>query len=662
MAVTYLPTPLVNDQSQSGGGVGLDTASSITIGLDQKIWFTIPSNNDNGAIASLDPATGVVTRYKTPASASSYYALVPRSIVAAPGGDLWFIDATHVPYNYNQIAYQLGSLDPTTGVIVEYPIGDFASNIGGLAADPAGNLWFTDTGHGSLGRFDATTHAITTLPIDGGNDFPNLIVPGPGGDLYFTAVLQGSSIQGIGRLDPTTSAIEVTPFPNARSNPIAITAGPDGNIWFNDAFYNSSPRIGMYNPATRAITEYAGGSYGGITTGPDGNLWSTGQGGLTSFNPTTHVTTTYPFTTALTIPQVGGPTIGGGPGNSLSFIAQGYIVSARIVPANEVVVIGTVGEDPTGSGQFAYPRAYQSVYLDLDGNGRPDPAEPTTRTDAQGTFTFLGLAPGSYTVRVLAYPGTTVTSPAGGGLAVTVAPGEVGTAGTFGIIRNSSLLPLTYQADPFGTGNPDVQTAEVIGLYRLILGRDPEPLGGSNAVAYLKGGGSLSQLSGDLLTSVEYDNNLVASYYRNYLDRAPTASEQSDGTAFLRAGGNGDTLAASLLGSTEFSTLHAGDAAFVEALYHVILGRNSEPAGKADWVARLAGGLTRSAVIAKFLVSNESDGRSVGGMNDIILGQVLTSPVDSIATLRKYGSKVVYAVNLITIGGFVSRANASVAT
>src|SRR5262249_22304680 len=56
--------------------------------------------------------------------------------------------------------------------------------------------------------------------------------------------------------------------------PEGITAGPDGNLWFTERF---TDKIGMINPTTHAITDFAGLTANcapyGITAGPDGNLW-----------------------------------------------------------------------------------------------------------------------------------------------------------------------------------------------------------------------------------------------------------------------------------------------------------------------------------------------------------------------------------------------------
>src|SRR5205807_163331 len=113
-----------------------------------------------------------------------------------------------------------------------------------LAADGAGNLWFTEPTRNTLGRvnpLDPTHIAEFTLPPcrrDG--CFPLGVAPGPDGNVWFT--MNGS---GVGRV---TAAGAITEF--------AITGGAPGDIWFTDrqtgadAFGNptATPAIGRLDP------------------------------------------------------------------------------------------------------------------------------------------------------------------------------------------------------------------------------------------------------------------------------------------------------------------------------------------------------------------------------------------------------------------------------
>jgi hypothetical protein len=64
------------------------------------------------------------------------------------------------------------------------------------------------------------------------------------------------------------------------------------------------------------------------------------------------------------------------------------------------------------------------VYLDADGNGARDDAEPHTLTDADGGYAFTDLAPGSYTVAAIRPPGWIQTAPAARLHTVTLGPGQ----------------------------------------------------------------------------------------------------------------------------------------------------------------------------------------------------------------------------------------------
>src|SRR5205807_4005698 len=66
-----------------------------------------------------------------------------------------------------------------------------------------------------------------------------------------------------------------------------------------------------------------------------------------------------------------------------------------------------------GSGEAASP--YWLAYIDANNNGRYDAGEKQVRGDANGKYTFTGLAAGNYVVRSMTASGWTLTSPANGG-------------------------------------------------------------------------------------------------------------------------------------------------------------------------------------------------------------------------------------------------------
>jgi hypothetical protein len=129
-----------------------------------------------------------------------------------------------------------------------------------VAADGAGNIWFTEFNSGKIGRFPATQNggAATELTPAGGTlTSPFGIVAGTDGNIY----VAGSASQNIVRVSPA-GAFAFFAVPN--SQPGRIVNGPDGDLWFGDGvdtrvlrFINSAPRASLATAAGRSPTTAA---------------------------------------------------------------------------------------------------------------------------------------------------------------------------------------------------------------------------------------------------------------------------------------------------------------------------------------------------------------------------------------------------------------------
>ncbi len=106
----------------------------------------------------------------------------------------------------------------------------------------------------------AAAGTVTEFPATGASFG---ITAGPDGNLWFTATGAGQ----IGRIT-TTGLVTLFPVPTASSSPFGITAGPDGNLWFTES---STGNIGRITP-NGVVTEFTAHSGEGITAGPDGDL------------------------------------------------------------------------------------------------------------------------------------------------------------------------------------------------------------------------------------------------------------------------------------------------------------------------------------------------------------------------------------------------------
>jgi streptogramin lyase len=187
--------------------------------------------------------------------------------------------------------------------ITEFPVPTANAGPYDITAGPDGNLWFTDPVAGKIGVINPTTHAISEFAVPTANERPTGIAVGPDGNLWFTEYSLAKnavySASKIGVINPTTHAISEFATPTTNSGPTGIVAGPDGNLWFTEFAAN---KIGEINPTTHAISEFAvptakksnPGPYD-ITAGPDGNLWFTEQqvGKIGEINPATHAISQY---------------------------------------------------------------------------------------------------------------------------------------------------------------------------------------------------------------------------------------------------------------------------------------------------------------------------------------------------------------------------------
>ena len=184
----------------------------------------------------------------------------PATIVAGPGGRLWFSETATSQLGVASFAGKVSQVPGLSGPAL------------GVAIGTDGNVWVTEPQAGELARV-TPRHVVTQYPLAAGS-VPEQIAAGPDGDLWFT---ESATPAQIGRVNPTTGVI--TRFSTGMAPggaPLGIAAGPDGNLWFTEA---ADPgRIGMITPAG-AITEFPTPTVNSdptsITAGPDGNLWFT---------------------------------------------------------------------------------------------------------------------------------------------------------------------------------------------------------------------------------------------------------------------------------------------------------------------------------------------------------------------------------------------------
>jgi len=205
------------------------------------------------ALAAPASALGPITEFPLPNSGGW-----PSDIIAGPDGNLWFADSGHGT---------IGRMTPR-GEVAEVPIDSYyAPNA--LAVGPDGRIWVAamnfDWGGGEIARVSPEGFALEEFPVNAACE----IVPGPDGNLWFTTCSESS----VGRITPA-GVVTMFPIPETHGGyATSITAGPDGNLWFTAPYLRRIGRVTTAGSVVEFALPAGSGDPGSIVVGPDANLW-----------------------------------------------------------------------------------------------------------------------------------------------------------------------------------------------------------------------------------------------------------------------------------------------------------------------------------------------------------------------------------------------------
>jgi streptogramin lyase len=230
-----------------------------------------------GGLASAD-APLTPTKYTIPTSGSA-----PTGITAGSDGNLWFTESA---------GGKIGRITPA-GTITE-PMG--ATGLPGPTVISPGvknMLWFTESA--AVGELALPNGTVTQSPTLPGGDIhrPGGVAVDSQGNAWVT-IAQTVTTPLIAELDngrwtPTGGSLASGALPES------IVAGPDGNIWFAEVGADKIGRLnpGSTPPSSAVITLFTppvSGTLGNIVVGPDGNLWTGSLGTVANASAVLRIT------------------------------------------------------------------------------------------------------------------------------------------------------------------------------------------------------------------------------------------------------------------------------------------------------------------------------------------------------------------------------------
>ena len=192
----------------------------------------------------------------------------PYGIALDKNGEVWFAETG---------TGSIGQYEPTANTLNEFSLPQTGSRPFYIAIDTNGTVWISETQYNQIVQFNPSTNTFKAYSIPTGGAVPGGIAVDKSGIVWFTEEIGDK----IGRLNPSTGTITEFQIPTPDSIPIQTTVGPSGLVWFTES---KGGKIGMIDPANGSVLEFEprnGTLLGptGITIAPDGSVWFTEHGG-----------------------------------------------------------------------------------------------------------------------------------------------------------------------------------------------------------------------------------------------------------------------------------------------------------------------------------------------------------------------------------------------
>jgi virginiamycin B lyase len=224
------------------------------------IWYT---GNSAGLIGKLDPKTGKITEYKMP----DPKAKDPHTMVFLKNGMMLFTV---------QAGNFVGSLDPKApdGAIKLVSPPTASARPYGIMLDSREIAYFDEFNAPNIGSIDPKTMKIVEYPLPSKAARPRRIAVAKDDTVWYGDYARGY----LGHLNPATKQVEEFKSPGGEeSKPYAILATSDGAVWYVETGDDTHNVLVRFNPLSKMFQTWpipgGGGTVRNMDIDRSGNLW-----------------------------------------------------------------------------------------------------------------------------------------------------------------------------------------------------------------------------------------------------------------------------------------------------------------------------------------------------------------------------------------------------
>jgi virginiamycin B lyase len=198
------------------------------------VWFT---GNTNGRIVRLDPATGKTSNYMMPDPAIKD----PHTMTFNRDGDAWFTA---------QNAGVVGKLTVSDGKIRIWRLASGYRPYG-IWLDSHESPWFDEFGTNKIGTIDPKTGELKEYPLPNDRTRPRRIAITTDDQIWYGDYTRGM----LGHLDPKTGAVEEFPMPSGGTSlPYGMTMDDRGRIWIAETGIQPN-KLQAFDPRKKSWVE-----------------------------------------------------------------------------------------------------------------------------------------------------------------------------------------------------------------------------------------------------------------------------------------------------------------------------------------------------------------------------------------------------------------------